>query len=391
MKRNFLPFHIPFIDEDEIKAVAETLRSGWLTTGPKAQQFERAFAEYVGARHAVAVSSCTAALHLALDAVGLQAGDEVLTTPFTFAATAEAILYFGAKPVFVDIRRDTFNMDSEQLGAKITPKARAVLPVHYAGQPCQAEQILEIARHYGLKVVEDAAHALPAKRRFGNGNWKSVGTIGDLTCFSFYATKTITTGEGGMVTTEDDEYAGRIRVMRLHGINYDAWKRYASEGSWYYEINAPGYKYNMSDVLATLGIHQLMKCDWFYEVRKRYAAAYTSAFSELEGVIPPYEDPNSQHAWHLYVILLNLEALRIDRNQFVNELKSLNIGTSVHFIPLHLHPYYRSAFGYERGDFPNAEWVYDRCLSLPLYPKMAEEDVWYVIEAVRDMVKRHKR
>lgn len=382
----FLPFHVPSIGEDEIQAVAQVLRSGWLTTGSKVKQFESEFAEFLGASHAIAVNSGTAALHLALDAVGIKEWDEVIVPTMTFAATSEVVLYFKAKPVLVDCERDTLNIDPDQVEKAITARTKAIIPVHFAGQPCKMDRILEIARQHHLKVIEDAAHAFPARYQ-----GKMVGTIGDLTCFSFYATKTLTTGEGGMVTTESEEYAERTRIMRLHGISQDAWKRYTGEGSWYYEILAPGYKYNMPDILAAIGICQLRKCDRFYTIRRHYASMYTEAFSELEEIIPPYEEPKSQHAWHLYVILLRLEMLAIDRSRFIEELKARNIGVSVHFIPLHVHPYYQKTFGYRRGDFSNAEWIYDRCISLPLYPKMTEEDVWSVIEAVRDVVKCYRR
>jgi len=389
-RAQFLPFHVPSIGEDEIREVTQVLRSGWLTTGPKTKEFEEAFAQYVGCRHAIAVNSGTAALHLALEAVGVKPGDEVIVPTMTFAATAEVVIHLGATPVLADCERDTFNVDPEEMERKLTSRTRAIIPVHIAGRLCRMEEILGIAGRRDLRVVEDAAHALPAKRLMGD-RWRMIGAIGDLTAFSFYATKTITTGEGGMITTEEDGWAERMRTMSLHGISRDAWKRYTAEGSWRYEILSPGYKYNMSDILAAIGLQQLKKCDRLYEVKKKYAEMYSRAFAELEEIIPPPESPLEQHAWHLYVILLRLEALTIGRDRFVEELKALNIGTSVHFIPLHLHPYYRSAFGYQRGDFPNAEWVYDRCLSLPLYPKMAEEDVWYVIEAVWDVVKRHKR
>ena len=387
-----IPFHKPSISKDEIEAIVESLESGWLTTGPKTKQFEKLFAEYVGANHAVAVNSCTAALHLALEAVGITEGDEVLTTPMTFAATAEVIRYFNARPVFVDINSRTMNLDVYRLRDVIEErkskhgKLKAIIPVHYAGQPCQMDTILELAEEYDLKVIEDAAHSLPA--RFED---KNIGCIGDITCFSFYATKTITTGEGGMITTENDDYAERMRVMSLHGISKDAWKRYMAEGNWYYEIVAPGFKYNMTDMAASLGVVQLGKADYFQREREKIALKYSQAFSQLLQVTPPHVNANIQHSWHLYVIKLNLDTITIDRNQFIEELKSRGIGTSVHFIPLHIHPYYREKYNYQPEDFPVAYDCFQRIISLPIYPGMTDQDVERVIEAVIETSNKYKR
>ena len=386
MRAQFLPFHTPDIGEEEITSVVETLRSGWLTTGPKVRQFEEEFAKTTGASYAVAVNSGTAALHLALEAIELNAGDEVIIPTMTFAATGEVVLYFKAKPVLVDSRLDTLNLDPQGIEAAITSKTKAIIPVHMGGQPCEMGQILEIARRYDLKVIEDAAHALPARYRGG-----MVGTIGDITCFSFYATKTITTGEGGMATTENPEWGERMRIMSLHGISRDAWKRYTAEGSWYYEILYPGFKYNLTDIAAAVGLEQLKKHHRFWEIRRRYAALYDAGFRDVPGIKVPYVAPDVQHAWHLYVIQLELEQLRIDRRQFIEHLKRQNIGTSVHFIPLHLHPYYRKTFGYHPHDFPNASAAFDRIISLPIYTKMTEADVQDVIAAVRRIAQDHRR
>lgn len=386
MTAHFLPFHVPDISEEEIQSVVETLRSGWLTTGPKVKQLEEDFARYVGCRHAVAVNSGTAALHLALDAVGLKEGDEVLVPTMTFAATAEVVLYFNARPVLVDCQLDTFNMDHDQIEKRITARTKAIVPVHFGGQPCEMDKILEIARDYNLRVIEDAAHALPACFK-----GEMVGSIGDITCFSFYATKTITTGEGGMITTQTEEYADRMRIMSLHGISKDAWKRYTAEGSWYYEILYPGYKYNLTDIAAAIGVGQLKKCDQFWEARRRIAAMYDKGFADLPEIRRPVCQPDVQHAWHLYVIQLELERLRINRNEFVEALKKENIGTSVHFIPLHLHPFYRNAFGYRPQDFPNATAVFERIVSLPIYPRMTEANVQDVIAAVRKVVNEFRQ
>ena len=386
MHQGFLPFAMPDIGEAEAESVMETLRSGWLTTGPKVRRFEADFAEYVGCRHAVAVNSATAALHLALNAVGLEEGDEVLVPTMTFAATAEVVLYFKARPVLVDCRPETLNLDPDQLEKAITAKTKAIMPVHIAGQGCDMDRILEIASDNDLRVIEDAAHALPARYRE-----KMIGTIGDITCFSFYATKTITTGEGGMAVTENPEWAERMRIMGLHGISKDAWKRYTAEGSWYYEVLYPGFKYNLTDIAAAIGIEQLKKCTHFWEVRQRYATLYNEGFQDVPAVITPYVAPEVQHAWHLYVIQLDLERLRIGRNEFIALLKAEGIGTSVHFIPLHLHPYYRDAFGYGPADFPHASFVFERIVSLPIYPKMTDADVQRVIDTVRRLVRQHRR
>ena len=366
--------------------VVETLRSGWLTTGPNVKRFESLFAERVEAGYAIAVNSATAALQLALDAVGVCAGDEVLVPTMTFAATAEVVIHLGAKPVLVDCCADTLNMACEQIEQKLTPQTKAVIPVHYAGQPCDMQRIMRIARAHGLFVIEDAAHALPA--RYGD---QVVGSIGDVTCFSFYANKTITTGEGGMITTDDDALAERMRIMTLHGISRDAWKRFSAEGSWYYEILAPGYKFNMTDMAAALGMCQLRRCDEFWERRRRLAEMYDEGFADIPEVTVPHVELNVQHAWHLYVIQLELERLRIDRGEFIERLAEAGIGTSVHYMPLHMHPYYRERFGYQPDDLPVARSVYERIISLPIYPNLGEEGVEYVIDNVKRIVSQNRR
>ena len=381
-----LPFHVPLIEEEDIQAVVKALQSGWITTGPKVKEFEREFAKFIGASHAVPLSSCTAALHLALDAIGLKEGDEVVVPTVTFASTAATVLYFRAKPVLVDSAPDTFNLDPDRVEQAITARTKAIIPVHFRGHPCEMDRLMEIAKDHGLKVIEDAAHALPARYK-----GKMVGTMGDITCFSFYATKTITTGEGGMATTENAEYADRMRIMGLHGISKDAWKRYSAEGSWRYEILEPSYKYNLTDVQAALGLVQLAKCDAMWRRRVALAERYTQALRLLDAFETPKVQPDVQHAWHLYVILMNPKALGIHRDQVIEELKQRGIGTSVHFIPLHTHPYYRKRWGYGPGDFPVADNYFDRCLSLPLYPAMSDEDADNVIEALTDIAIRFRR
>jgi len=384
-RAEFLPFHRPWIDDDDIAEVTDTLRAGWLTMGPKTARFEDEFARYVGARYAVAVSSGTAGLHLALDALGIGPGDEVITSVYTFTSTAAVILHLGATPVFADVLPGALTIDPAQVAARITPRTRAIVPVHVAGAPCDMDALLSLASRHGLKVVEDAAHALPTA--YGG---RRVGTIGDLTAFSFYAVKTITTGEGGMVTTASPELAERIRTRRLHGLSRDAWKRYSAEGSWYYEVTYPGYKCNMSDLNAALGLQQLRKADRFHALRAAHAARYRDGLADLPEVDLPEADPSITHAWHLYVVRLRLERLKIGRDAFIRLLRDENIGTSVHFIPLHLQPCYRERFGYRPGDFPNALDTFRRVVSLPLYPRMSEADVEDVIGAVRRIVERYR-
>ena len=392
MENMNIPFSLPLIGQEEIDEVADTLRSGWLTTGPKTKRFEAEFARYVGCRHAIAVNSCTSALHLALDAVGVGRGDAVITTPMTFAATAEVVRYFGARPLFVDIEKDTMNISPELLEdtlKKMSPaergKAKAVIPVHMAGHPCRMDDIIDIAGRYGLKVIEDAAHTLPAKYKDRN-----IGTIGDITAFSFYATKCITTGEGGMVATDNDAYAEKMRMMSLHGISKDAWKRYTKEGSWYYEIVYPGYKYNMPDLMAAIGLRQLEKADMLHEMRVRQAEAYNEGFSGVREVETPRTGPDVVHSWHLYIIKLRTGKLGLSRDEFIEELRKKGVYASVHFIPLHMHPYYRKTYGYSPKDFPVAEETYQRIVSLPFYPRMTEEETRYVIKSVKEVAARRR-
>ncbi len=383
---SFLPFHRADVGEEEIAGVVDVLRSGWLTTGPKVKEFEGEFAAMVGAQHAVAVNSCTAALHLALEAIGLREGDEVLVPTMTFAATAEVVTYFKARPVLIDCVQDTLNLDTDRIEAAITPKTKAIIPAHFAGHPCNMRQLQSIARAHGLHVIEDAAHAFPARYQ-----GKMVGSIADFTCFSFYATKNITTGEGGMVTTNNAEWAARMRMMSLHGLSRDAWNRYSAEGSWYYEILSPGFKYNLTDIAAALGLAQLKKCEQFWKARERYATLYHEGFRDLPEVICPQAASDVQHAWHLYVIQLDLDRLRVTRNEFVRLLQQAGIGCSVHFIPLHLHPYYRDMWGYQSNDLPVSNMVFQRILSLPLYSKMTEDDINRVIDIVHTLVKENRR
>lgn len=382
----FLPFHQALIENDDIEAVVSVLKSGWLTTGARTRQFEKAFAQYVGASNAVALSSCTAALHLALAAISLEEGDEVILPTMTFSSTGEVVLYFKARPVLVDCHPQSFQADPAAMERAITPRTRAIIVVHYAGCPAPMDTILEMARRHNLRVIEDAAHALPAQYK-----GTMVGAFSDITCFSFYATKTLTTGEGGMATTENPEYADRIRMLSLHGISKDAYKRYTAQGSWRYEILDVGFKYNMTDIQASLGLTQLAKCDAMREKREQLAEHYTVALSANEAFVTPVVPSNVQHAWHLYVLQLNPKALTISRDRVIEELKERGIGTSVHFIPLHLHPYYQHQLGYHTGQFPHAEHHFEGAISLPLFPGMSVHDSDHVIEALLQLARRYRR
>lgn len=381
---NFLPFALPDIGEEEIQEVVNALRSGWITTGPKTKQFEADFISYLGggSLEAISVNSATAGLHLALEAIGVKVGDEVITTPYTFTATGEVIRYLGAHPVFVDIDPNTFNIDPSKIEEKITSKTKAIIPVHFAGLSCDMDSIIAIARKYNLKVVEDAAHALPSIY-----NGKLIGTLdSDITVFSFYATKTITTGEGGMIVTRNSELAKRMRVMRLHGISRDAFDRYTSTSpAWYYEVIAPGFKYNLTDIASSIGIHQLKKADRFQVRREEMAMTYMRELEGLPVQFPPNaKELNNKHAWHLFVLRLN--TAKISRGDFIAKMAEVGIGCSVHFIPLHLHPYWRETYDLKPFDFPNALATYESAVSLPLYTKMTDEDQKRVIDAVREIL-----
>lgn len=367
MQNPYIPFHSPSIGDEEIFAVEKVLRSGWLTTGPVAIEFEKEFARYIGCKHALAVNSCTSALQLALDAIGLKRDDEVLVPTYTFTATAEVVTYFGARPVLCDSTPRGFNVDPVDAEKRITPRTKAIIPVHIGGEPCDMDAIRSLASRHNLHVIEDAAHALPA-----SFDGQRVGTISELTAFSFYATKTITTGEGGMLTTNDDAYAKRIAMMRLHGIgNDDAWKRYSRAGSWEYQVVEAGYKFNLPDILAAVGLAQLRKCDSFARQRRSTAELYRRKLAELDELeLPPCGPRNSKHAWHLFIVRTKSDLLEISRNQFIEQLTKAGIGTSVHFIPLHRHPYYQRNFGVGPDDFPNADNAYLRAVSLPIFPAL---------------------
>ena len=384
-RTEFLPFSPPLIGEEEIAEVVDTLRSSWITTGPKTRRFETEFAAHVQAPGALALSSCTAALHTALVTLQIGPGDEVVTTPMTFAASANVIEHVGARPVLADVEPDTLNLDPARVAAAITPRTRAILPVHYAGHPVDLDALGLLAERHQLALIEDAAHALPAAykgRRIGSGT--------NPVAFSFYATKNLTTAEGGMLTGDPD-FLARARIVGLHGMSREAWKRYDKGGSWYYEVVLPGFKYNMTDIQAALGVWQLRKLERHQARRRAVVALYDAAFAGEPALELPVTRPEVEHAWHLYVLRLRPEALRIDRDRFITALAERNIGTSVHFIPIHLHPYYRDRYGYAPDAFPVAHANYRRMLSLPLNPRLSDQDVADVIEAVRDIVRRHCR
>jgi dTDP-4-amino-4,6-dideoxygalactose transaminase len=379
----FLPFHRPSIGEEEIAEVVDTLRSGWLTLGPKTQRFEEKFAAYVGAQHAIAVSSCTAALHLMLQALDLKPGDEVVTSPYTFSATVASILYAGATPVLADTRPDWPNIDPKSVEAKITPRTKAILPVHFAGAPCDMDALARLAERSGATLFEDAAHALPAAYK-----GRRVGTLSRATAFSFYAGKNMTTGEGGMVTTDDPVLAEDVRMRRLHGISRDAWKRYSAEGSWYYEVMRLGFKYNMTDINAAIGLHQLDKLDGFHRRRLALVALYDELLAEVPGIVRPQPPADGDSAWHLYIV--RIEPAEV-RDKVIEALKADNIGTSVHFIPVHHHPFYQERLGCKESEFPNATRLYRGAISLPLFPAMREEEVGAVVRSLARVMQECRR
>jgi dTDP-4-amino-4,6-dideoxygalactose transaminase len=387
---DFLPFALPDLGDEEIAEVVDSLRSGWVTTGPKVKRFEEDFAAFIGEDvWAVSCNSATAGLHLALEALGVGPGDRVLTTPYTFTATAEVVRYLGAEPVFADIDPRTFNMDpaAAAVVARQCKQLKAMIPVHFAGQSCEMAELQALAREQDLRVVDDAAHSLPATYQ-----GRMIGTISDLSVFSFYATKTITTGEGGMVVGRDPQILQRIRTMRLHGINRDVFDRYTSTApKWYYEVVAPGFKYNMPDPAAAIGIHQLRKAKRFLARRSEIAARYTRELAGLPLRTPAVTRPDDIHSWHLYVLQLKVESLNIDRAKFIELMAELGIGCSVHFIPLHLQPYWRDRYRLSAESFPVATDVYSRAVSLPIYTRMTDDDVARVIAGVRTILERHAR
>ncbi len=381
---SYIVFGSPMIGEEEIFAVTETLRTAWIGTGPRVAEFEEAIRLYSRARNAMALGSCTAALHLSMVVSGVERGDEVITTPLTFAATAAAIIHTGATPVFVDVERDSMNIDPDLIEFAITRDTRALLPVHFAGRPCNMDKIGEIARNHGdLLVIEDAAHALESEYK-----GRKVGSISPLTCFSFYATKNITTAEGGMVCTDRADLAEMIKIYGLHGLSADAWSRFSDKGYQHYEVVFPGFKYNMTDIQASLGLCQLSQIEIWMRRREEIWERYNDAFRDLPVVVPKDPEPDTVHSRHLYTLLLDVDEAGLSRDDFLAALNQRGIGTGVHYRSLHLHKYYRERFGYKPQDFPNANWISERTLSLPLSAKLTDEEVDRIIGAVTEILIR---
>ena len=386
MRSTFLPFARPSIGEEEIAEVADTLRSGWITTGPKVERFAAAFAEYVGARHAVPVSSATAGLHVALLALGISPGDEVVTTPMTFVATLNTIVHCGARPVLADIDAATLNVRVEEIERRLTPRTRAIVPVHYVGQPVDLDPILELAASRGIPVLEDAAHAVGTEYKA-----KRIGSFPTTAVFSFHPNKNMTTGEGGMIVTEDDEVFEKASLLKFHGMDREAWKRFAESGSPRYDVAVPGFKYNMMDIQAAIGLHQLPKLEGFLRERERLAMRYEEELAGAVGLILPQRVPYpSRHAWHLYAPLVDVDRLTIDRDRFMDELKRRNVGTGLHYTAAHEFSYYASQFGWRPEDFPEAHFVSERIVSLPLFPGLTDADQDDVVGAVREVLERFR-
>ena len=380
-REHFLVFGAPLIEEPEIEEVVGCMRRRWVGTGPKVQQFEQDFAVLKGAKHAIALNSCTAALHLSMFAAGIGPGDEVITTPMTFCSTINSIIHCGATPILVDCDLKTMNILPEEIERKVTAKTKAILPVHLAGRCCDMGPIMDIARTYDLLVIEDCAHAIESEY-----HGQKAGRFGDIGCFSFYVTKNIVTGEGGMVITDDDRFAGKIKVLGLHGMSKDAWKRFSDEGYKHYQVIHAGFKYNMMDIQAAMGIHQLRRVEKYWKRRERVWKKYNEAFKGLPCTTPAEPEVATKHAYHLYTILIDVDKVGKSRDWFLNALTAENIGVGVHYVPVHLHPFYRKTYRWKKGDFPNAEWIGERTLSLPLSAALNEKDVEEVIEAFRKVL-----
>ncbi len=386
MRSEFLPFSTPTIEDAEINEVVDSLKSGWITTGPKVKRFEEAFKEYVGAPFAVPLSSATAGEHLTLLALNIKEGDEVITTPMTFASTVSMIILCGGTPVLVDVEPGTLNIDVTKIREKVTPRTRAVIPVHFAGQACDMDPLLALAREFNLTIIEDAAHAAGTEYK-----GRRIGSLDTISIFSFHPNKNITTGEGGMVCTKDEALAEDISLLKFHGMSREAWKRFAASGTPNYDIMLPGFKYNMMDIQAALGIHQLPKLDGFIERRTEIAEFYNREFADVaELALPAYAPYEQRHAWHLYTPLVRIEKLAIDRDRFMAELKELNIGSGLHYKAIHHHAWYRENMPVPAGSLPNADYASDRILSLPLFPKMSMDDARDVVAAVKDVIAKNR-
>lgn len=381
MRKEYLVFGSPVIEESEIEEIVQTLRSGWIGTGPKVARFEEEFKKYVGAEYAIAVASCTAGLHLSVIALGIGAGDEVIVPSMTFAATANAVIHSGAKPVFVDVDPLTATIDVEDVKRKITPRTKAIIPVHFGGYACDVEAIRKVADDNNLYVIHDTAHALETEY-----NGVKIGNYSDISSYSFYVTKNLTTAEGGMITTNNEEVANKIKIYALHGMTKDAWKRFSDDGYKHYQIIFPGFKYNMTDIQASMGIHQLSRVERLYKRRKEIWERYHHELKNLPLILPPDPPAHIRHGHHLFTVLIDVARTTVTRDELMQRLHQMNIGTGVHYIALHLHPYYQSEYGYKNGDFPNAEFISDRTLSIPFSAKLTDEDITDVISALKEIL-----
>jgi len=386
VRKQFLPYGTQWLGKEEIDEVVDSLKSNWITTGPKMRLFEEKFKNYIGSKFTVAVNSGTAALHISTSTINIQPGDEVITTPLTFVASANCIVYRGGTPIFADIKKDTYNIDPNEIKKKITSKTKAIIPVHLTGQPCDMDEILEIADEHDLYVIEDAAHAIDAEYK-----GRKIGTLGDLTIFSFHPVKNITTAEGGMVTTNDDDFYEKLLMFRTHGISKDAEKRFGKSGGYYYDMRYLGFRYNLSELHAALGIHQLKKLKSFQKRRREIVEIYNKEFQDFDEIIIPYKKDNVKHSWHLYIIQLEIEKLRVDRDYIFKALREENIGVNVHYIPVHYHSYYQKKFGLKKSILPNVEWLFPRILTIPLFPKMTNDDVYDVINALDKIITYYRK
>ena len=381
MNKKYIVFGSPLIGDDEISEVTEVLKSGWLGTGPRVNKFEQIFREYKGSDFSIALNSCTAALHLSMLAIGIKAGDEVIVPSMTFAATANSVIHSGGIPVLVDCNKKTMNIDPDDIVKKITHRTKAIVVVHFAGRSCEMDTILNIAKKNNLKIIEDCAHAIETKYKC-----KKAGILGDIGCFSFYVTKNIVTGEGGMAITNNQEYADKIRTLSLHGLTKDAWSRFSDDGYKHYSVVAPGFKYNMMDLQAGIGIHQFQRLNLWSQRRNEIWKQYNDSFRDLPVELPSPDEITNTHARHLYTLMIDEKRCGTTRDKLMQDLHKNNIGTGVHYIGLHLHPYYRDKYYYKPSDFPNSTWISDRTISIPLSPKLLDSEVSYIIRSVMNLL-----
>ncbi len=386
IRDDFLPYGKQWLNDKEIEEVTNCLKSNWITTGPKMRLFEEDFKKYIGCKYSIAVNSGTAALHISTSSININPGDEAITTPLTFVASANCVVYRGGTPILADIKKDTYNIDPNEIKKKITSKTKAIIPVHFAGQPCDMDEISEIAEENDLYIIEDAAHAVDAEYKA-----RKIGNISDLTIFSFHPVKNMTTAEGGMVTTNNKELYDKLLMFRTHGISKDAVKRFGKEGGYYYDMKYLGFRYNLSELHAALGIHQLRKLVTFQKRRREIVKLYNRELENLEEITIPFVKENIKHSWHLYILQINLEKLRVDRDFIFKALREENIGVNVHYIPVHYHSYYQNKFGLNKNILPNVEWLFPRLLTIPLFPKMTDNDAYDVINALEKVINYYKK